>query len=155
MGALTKSFKTNEQKEQEGIWVDCAVNDDKTIARIRVRRLGPSNKPFAKRLAILNKKFRSMRGDKQELEAAAFRTAFIETAIVAWENIENINEVPAGMEREPYMPFTHENAEKLFKALPELLDFVASTATEIEAFQDTEQVPNDVVKNSLPSSNIP
>jgi|688.fasta_scaffold248997_2 hypothetical protein len=151
MGALTRTFLTDKKKEEEGTWIEVAVNDDKTIARMRVKRMGPNNKAFTKRYAILARKFRSMRGDKEELERQALIAAFVDTCLVGWENIENIHKAKPGEKREPYMAFSKENANELFEVLPELLDFVVIRATEVENFQ-SEQAEVEL-KNLSPSSN--
>ncbi len=153
MGALTRTFLTDKKKEEEGIWIEVVVNDDKSLARMRVKRMGPNNKAFTKRYAILARKFRSMRGEKEELERQALMAAFLDTCLVTWENIENIHKAKPGEKREQYMPFSRENAEALFEAMPELLDFVVIRATEVENFQNDQ--PDVELKNSLPSSNTP
>lgn len=150
MGSLTKAFGTSEEKENEGVWVDLAVNDDESIARIKIRRMGQSNKKFTKRFASLAKKFRTMRGSKNELEKKALRETFCETCIVEWDNIENINEVPEGQKKEKYMPFSVENANKLFHGLPELFEFIVGEAMDLQTFQDQDN--EDTAKNSFPTS---
>jgi len=151
MGSLTKAFKTDKQKEQEGTWVDIIENDDGTMARMRILRMSQFNKKFSARYATLGKKNRVIRGNKQDLEIKALREAFVETCLVEWEYIENINEVPSGTIKETYMPFTRENAIKLFEALPDLFDMIVGEATRLENFQ-SEALEADA-KNSFPSSN--
>lgn len=144
MSMLSKSWGTDKSKEQDGVWVDIGINDDesKSVARIKIRRAGQSNKKFKTKFASLGKKFRMMRGDKTELENNAFREAFCQTCIVGWENIENLNvEAPTDQPKQPYMPFTVDNALMLFTAFPDLFDFVTVQATELDTFRtemDTE-----------------
>ena len=151
MGSLTKTYATDKSKESDGVWVDVAVNEDQSLARIKIRRMGQSNKAFTKRYAALNKRLRLMLGNKSELETKALREAFVETCVVAWENIENINEAFPGVEKEPYMLCTQENALKLFESLPELFDFIVGEAMSLETFQS--EANEEEAKNSFPSSN--
>lgn len=151
MGSLTRSFTANDKKEAEGVWIEIAVNDDDSIARIKTLRMGPVNKKFAKLFASLGKKFARLKGDTKELELRALRQAFVHTCLVDWENIENINEAPVSTDpsfpavKDEYMPFTHENAMKLFEQLPELFDYVVGEASDIENFQSKET--EEEVKN--------
>lgn len=151
MGSLTSSFGTDTRKEKEGVWIELTINDDGTTARMKILRMGASNKKFSKRFASLSKKFRTLRGNKKDLETQALREAFIETCLVEWENIENINDVPAVGVKETYMPLNNENAEKLFSSLPELFDFVVGQAMDLELFQ--AEVNEEAAKNSFPTSN--
>jgi hypothetical protein len=134
-GSILKAWGTDKSKEKDGVWVDVAVNDDDTIARIKVLRMGQSNRDFTKRFATLGKKFRMMRGDKAKLEQKALMEAFSETCIVQWENIENINEATEGSPKDKYMAFLPANAINLFTAVPDLFDFVVGQAIELETFQ--------------------
>lgn len=153
MGALTRTFQTDEKKEQEGSWITIVVNDDKSIARVRVKRMGPSNKAFTKRYAMLTRQLRAVRGDKEELEKQALIEAFLDHCLVGWENIENLLPVEQGKKRDPYMPFSKENARLLFEKLPEVLDDIVIKAMDVTTFQ-AEQ-PETELKNSSPSSNTP
>ncbi|MCC6271124.1 MAG: hypothetical protein IT190_07590 [Microbacteriaceae bacterium] len=127
------------------------MNDDESIAQMRVLRMGPSNKKFAKRYATLAKKFKMLRGDKMDLEKQALRDAFVETCLLDWKNIENIREVPEGTLKETYMPFNKENADLLLESLPELFDYVVGQAMDLETFQT--EVNEEAAKNSFPTSN--
>lgn len=150
MGILTQTFGTDKSKESEGVWIDVAADGD-TVARMRILRMGSSNKKFVARYTALTKKLRFTRGNKRDLELAASREAFIDGCLLDWENIENIHPAKPGEEKEPYMPFTKENAMLLFKALPDLFDLVVNQATELENFQS--EVNEESAKNSFPSSN--
>lgn len=151
MGILTKTYATDDKKESEGVWIDVGVEGD-TVARMRILRMGQSNKKFAKRFATLSKKLRLVRGNKQALEAKALREAFVETCLLEWENIENINKALPGETKEEFMPLTRDNALKLFEALPELFDMIVGQAMELENFQS--EANEEEAKNSFPSSNI-
>lgn len=150
MGSLTRAYATDPKKESEGVLIDVAINDDKSIAQMKIRRMGQSNKEFTKRFATLSKKFKMLKGNKAELENKALREAFVETCLIGWQNIENINEALPGTVKEEYMGFSQENALKLFTALPELFDFVVGQAIDLETFQSAAN--EEIAKNSFPSS---
>lgn len=142
MNSIMKAWGTDRSKESDGIWVDVCVNDDDSVARIKVRRMGQSNEAFSKLYAKLGKKFRTMRGDKNKLKDKALLEAFCETCIVGWEHIEDINPKPATsapngatVPAPKYMPFNKENAIKLLTAVPDLADHLVNEATELQNFQ--------------------
>lgn len=152
MGSLRKAFGTDKKKENEGVWIEILKNDDGTMARMKIRRLGPSNKEFQKLHAQFTKNLKTIRGDaKADMENMAFTKAFVDACLVEWENIENIHEIAPGQVAEKYMPLTKENALSLFEHLPDLLSSVVLQATELEAFQS--EVNEEVTKNSFPSLN--
>lgn len=147
--SLTKAFGTDSKKEREGVWVVLFTNDDNTIARMRILRTGSANLKFTARYAALSKAIRTLPGNKQTLTTNALREAFVETCLLEWENIENINEATPGTTREPYMPLTKENAINLFKLLPDLFEHVIGQASDLENFQS--EAVTETAKNSFPS----
>lgn len=152
MGSLRKAFGTDKKKESEGVWIDILKNDDGSMARMKIRRLGPANKEFQKLHAQFTKNLKTIRGNaKADMENAAFTKAFVDACLVEWENIENIHEAAPGQVAELYMPLTRENALSLFEQLPDLFNTVILQATELEAFQT--EVNEQVEKNSFPSLN--
>lgn len=146
MGSLTKAFGTDKKKEEEGVWIEVCVNEDDSIARIKILRMGESNKAFSKRYATLGKRAKVLSGKQQDLQNRALKEAFAECCVVDWENIENLNE---GSDKNPYMPYNKENAIKLFDALPDLFNHMVVQATELENFQS--EANEEEGKNSPPS----
>lgn len=150
MGILTKTYATDTSKESDGVWVDVGVDGD-VVARMRIRRMGTSNKKFAKVYAAKQKKLRFVRGEKLDLEQKALMEAFVEGCLIEWENIENIRAVAPGEVKEEFMPCNRENALLLFRTLPDLFDMIVGQAMELENFQS--EANEDAAKNSFPSSN--
>lgn len=133
MGSLRRSFSTDEKKNEDGTWIDIIVNDDESVCRMRVRRMGESNKDFMSGNVAIQKKMRrgGARSSKavQQLEIRLLRELVVDTVLVDWENVENIID-----DSSPYMPFTRANAIALFEELPELLDTITSEAVNRENF---------------------
>lgn len=138
-GLITRNLVADKSKLDEGVWIDIGIDFEKEgnpLTRIKMRRIGSSNKEFKKKYASLGKKFSMMRGNKAALEDRALMEAICETCIVTWENMENINAQVEGAPPKPeYMPFTVENAIRLFTYSPDTYELVVNQATELETFQ--------------------
>ena len=145
MGSLRRTYDTNDSKETDGVWIDVCVNDDDTIGKMKIRRMGSKNKKFQKKFSAELRKLKGRAGDKSDSERMALVKTFVETCLVDWVNIENVNEGSP----DPYMPCTYENAMLLFKELPDLFDVVLADAQDITNFQDQDE---EAAKNSLSSS---
>jgi len=155
-GLITRNLVADKTKTKDGVWIDIGIDFEKEgnpLTRIKMRRIGPSNKEFKKKHAALGKKYSMMRGDKAALQDKALMEAICHTCIVGWENMENIN---AQVEGEPakteYMPFTPDNAIKLFTYSPDTYDLIVTQATELENFQSESN--QELGKNLPPTSNI-
>lgn len=154
-GLITRNLVADKSKTEDGVWIDIGIDFEKEgnpLTRIKMRRIGSSNKAFKKEHAKLGKKYSMMRGNKEALQDKALMEAICNTCIVEWENMENIN---AQVEGEPpkseYMPFTPENAIKLFTYSPDTYELIVSQATELENFQSKSN--QELGKNSPPSLN--
>lgn len=138
-GLITRNLVADKSKLDEGVWIDIGLDTEKepaVLTRIKMKRIGSSNKEFKKKHASLGKKFSMMRGNKAALEDRALMEAICETCIVGWENMENINaQVEGQPPKEEYMSFTVENAIKLFTYSPDTYELVVNQATELETFQ--------------------
>lgn len=138
-GLITRNLVADKTKSQEGVWIDIGIDTEKEgnpVTRIKMRRIGSSNKEFKKKHASLGKKFSMMRGNKEALQDKALMEAICHTCIVDWENMENINaQVEGESPKAEYMPFTPENAIKLFTYSPDTYELVVNQATELETFQ--------------------
>lgn len=130
--SLRDAFGTNKQLEQDGVWLEVFDNDDGTTASFLVRRVGSSNKKYQARVAKESKKKgRRGRSLSDEQQEAIIRKSFIATCLVDWKNVEDIREGAA----ETYMPFNHENAEMLFKELPDLYEHIVNQAIDMETYK--------------------
>ena len=138
-GLITRNLVADKKKQDEGVWIDIGLDterDPHVLTRIKVLRIGGSNKDFKKEYAKLGKKFSMMRGNKDALQEKAMMEAVCNTCIMGWENMENINpQVEGQPPKAEYMPFTPENAMKLFTYSPDTYDIVIAQGTELENFQ--------------------
>lgn len=117
--SLYKQFATNTEKEIEGIEVQMteAENNDGSIPTFVVSRMGKSNKRYSKALEAATRPYRrqielgTMNNDKAE---EIFLGVFVDTVLKGWNNVRD--------ESGADMPFTKQNAMKLFKDLPEVYE---------------------------------
>lgn len=152
MAGLFAQFATNRKAEVEGVEVTFgSPNEDGSIPTFRVSRMGKQNKRYQKMLetetkphifAIRNENFPA------ELDEAITLKIFIATILLDWKNVrvpelfteEEHSEVSLDGEggQTRYLPLTPENAEKLFKALPELFIALKDNAQKMSLFRDQE-----------------
>lgn len=104
--SLKNKFKTDSSLTRDGVWFDLTENSDGTLARIRLRRHGRSNRDWVT-------SFRQHTADKDmELITPAedeviTANVFVEACFVEWENVQPEDDGVA-------LPSTQEAALKLF-----------------------------------------
>ena len=127
-------FRTDKALEKEGIVLD--YGDFK----IKVARAGGANAAFQKALAA------KVRPYKRQLDAGTipddvaeklFLDVYAESVVLGWEGVTDENGKP--------LPFSKENAVKLFSDLPDLFRDVQSQAASISNFR--AEVTEDTIKN--------
>lgn len=130
--SLYKTFKTNEQKEIDGVPIEIneARNDDGTVPTFFVARQSRRNKKFAKTMKEISKPHQEAM-DKgtlsDEVGADLLRTAFIRGCLRGWLNVLD--------EQGNLVPFNEETAEKLFVDLPDLFDQLQSESSNIANYR--------------------
>jgi len=153
MGLITRTLVADKTKQQEGTWIEIGYDEEKqpaVLTRIKVRRVGSSNKEYRKEVAKRGKKYSLMRGDKDALQERAIKEAVAHTCVVEWENMENLHAQVEGEPPKPeYMPCTPENVLLLFEVSPDTYEMVMNQATDLESYR-SEGV-EDLAKN-LPTS---
>lgn len=134
--SLYSLFETNENLEQDGIWIEYGPASNGKPIRIKIARSGGSNKEFNKRLEKATKPYRkiinSLNNEKAE---EIYLQVFAETVVLAWENVEN----RSGSE----MEFNIGNVLKLFNELPELYRDLRDQSNNIALFR-TELLEADL-----------
>lgn len=153
-------FATNKTLEVEGTWIDTEPNADGSMCRFKICRMGGSNRKFIQKYAAAQRKHRgNITGVPTDRELKSLLEAFVDTVLLAWENVPNAkkrwpkefaeafpNESVAPYAIEPeYMAFNRSNAIFLFEKLSDLFDYVVGEATKIENFQteaDAEAAKN-------------
>lgn len=136
--SLFKQFKTDPKVEREGLLLDYGPNKDlpadaegkHPTIMIRVARAGGANDAYNKRIEALSKKHRrKIQNDAMEVAELREMTmnAVADTVILGWENVTD--------EDGQLMPFSRDNALKLFKALPDLFNDVQEQAAKATLFR--------------------
>lgn len=127
-------FRTDKALEKEGIVLD--YGDFK----IKVARAGGSNTAFQKALTA------KVRPYKRQLDAGTipddvaerlFLDVYAESVVLGWEGVTDENGKP--------LPYSKENAVKLFTDLPDLFRDVQNQAAAISNFR--AEVTEDTIKN--------
>lgn len=121
--SLYKTFTTDKDLEKEGILLQYGFNSKKLPITIRVARAGGANTAYTKSLERRTKPFRRQiqtetMDDKQAKEL--MMDVYLDSVILGWENMEDakLND----------LPFSRENALKLFTDLPDLFTDVQEQA---------------------------
>jgi hypothetical protein len=136
--SLFKQFKTDAKVEKEGIWLDYGPNKDlpaneqgeHPVIMIRIARAGGANEAYNKRIEALSKKHRrKIQNDAMEISELREMTqhAVADTVVLGWENVTD--------EDGNAMPFSRDNALKLFKQLPDLFNDIQEQAAKAALFR--------------------
>lgn len=115
-------FKTSKKIEKDGVLVDYGPNEDMPgpphpQMRFRVARSGGANVAHEKVLEQLTKPFKRLiqTGNLSNAQAKDIqREAFLRTCLLGWEGVS----MPGSAEP---LKFSKENAEALFKEVPDIL----------------------------------
>jgi hypothetical protein len=146
--SLFKQFETDTKVEKEGILLDYGPNRDlpadengkHPIIMIRIARAGGANEAYNKRIEALSKKHRR-KIQNDALEVAELREmtmqAVCDTVILGWENVTDKDKNP--------LAFSRENAQKLFKQLPDLFNDIQEQAAKAALFR--VNIREDDLKN--------
>jgi hypothetical protein len=142
---LRNTFKTNSTKETEGVEIPVAVNDHngKPIT-IRVSRMSRSNKRYTKALEEATRPHSAAIANEtldNELGAKLLQEVFVDTVLLGWSNLPK-SELTGNNEDTSNLPFTRENALKLFEEMPDLYDNWEAHAKRAANFRDSEREDN-------------
>lgn len=136
---LHKQFKTDQNMERDGIIIDYGPNDDLPKGedgqhppmRFRIARAGGANQAFNKTLERLTRPHRRaiQSGNmSMELSDKLYRQAFIESILIGWDNITTADGQP--------LPYSPENADKLFTDLPDLYTDLREQSNNASLFRE-------------------
>ncbi len=159
---IFEAYETDRTAERQGVKVRAELLPDAVFI---IARAGGANDHFAKEG---EKRFRPYRqaiekGKMESAEAIKLATElFVDTQLKGWEGInvkkrdaegkvvmEDVPQDDGSLKQEPVfepLPFTRENALKLFKQLPELSNELQRKAQQMATFQKAN-IENDA-KNS-------
>ena len=129
--SLFKAFKTNQEAEIEGVWIEYGPNDDGTIPAFKLARISRNNKKYTK---MLEKETRPHRraielNTMSDEQAEAITTrVFVRSVLLDWRNVQNAEGNT--------IAFTEQNAVALFNELPDLYDDLNAKARNASLFRD-------------------
>jgi hypothetical protein len=129
--SLYKLFKTNENLETDGIWLEYGQTADGKPVRIKIARAGGHNVAFAKALEKATRPYKKaiQTGTLDDKTATRlYREVFADTVVLGWENVE-------GPDGQP-MEFNNANVLKLFEDLPDLFADLREQANNVALFRD-------------------
>jgi hypothetical protein len=130
MSSLFKQFKTDTDKEQAGVPIQYGANDDGTIPTFNVRRRGPSNQQYAKALQRETEQYRrqiEMNMLDEMISRQIMLKVFVATILVSWDNVQG--------EDGKLIPYSKDNAMKLFNALPDLYNDLVEQSGKLSLFR--------------------
>lgn len=129
--SLYKQFKTNKELEKDGILLEYGLNSKGQPICIRIARAGGGNVQFSKRFEAKLKPFRRQVQNETldpQLAEKLVREVYAESVVLGWENVEDED----GNE----LPFSVENAIKLFTDLPELFKDIQEQSGKMALFRE-------------------
>jgi hypothetical protein len=138
--SLYTQFKTNAEKEVEGVEIQYGPNEDGTIPTFIISRMGKSNKAYTKALEAATRPYRrqielgTMNNDTAE---TLFIGVFAKTVLKGWKNVRD----ESGAE----IAFSEKAAVKLLTDLPEMYDDLQEKAKSASLFR--EESLEDEAKN--------
>ncbi|MDX9698647.1 MAG: hypothetical protein RBT55_03655 [Rhodocyclaceae bacterium] len=129
--SLYKLFKTDQNLETDGIFIEYGNASNGAPVRIKIARAGGSNKGFSKALEKATRPYRKAIQSGLLDNATAdrlYKDVFADTVVLGWENVEG----PDGKA----LPFNRENVLKLFEDLPDLFADLREQASNVALFRE-------------------
>jgi hypothetical protein len=145
--SLYKLFKTDENLETDGIWLEYGQNEKGEPIRIKIARAGGHNSAFLKALEKATRPYRkAIQTGMLDNKTAdkLYKEVFADTVVLDWINVE-------GPDGQP-MEFNRENVLKLFEDLPDLFADLREQANNVALFR--EEVREADLGNSGKSSSM-
>lgn len=129
--SLYKTFKTDNNAETNGVWVEYPENEDGSVPRFKIARMSKQNKEYQKAMTV------ALRPVQRQLELKTLSNkaaeeiyfkVFIDKILLGWEKVQD--------EECKELPFSKENAKKLLTDLPELYDDLTRLASDMSLFKE-------------------
>lgn len=130
--SLFDQFATSRKAEVEGVEVTFGGN-----TTFRIARMSRSNKRYQRMIEQETKPhIHAIRNDNlaPEIDDAITMKVFIATVLLGWKNLVE----PKVFGTDDAIEYTPDNAEKLFKALPELYTALKENAAKMSNFRSEE-----------------
>lgn len=134
MSGLHKQYKTNSEKENNGVEIEFpeAENDDKTIPVFIVSRMGKANKAYTKALESATRPYRrqiELNTMKNKVAEDIFLKVFCNHVLLGWKNVQN--------ESGEVIPFSKDAAISLMQELPDVYERLQQEASLSSNFRDS------------------
>lgn len=131
MSNLYKLFKTDENLEKDGVWLQYGETEDGQPIRIRIARAGGGNTKFAKELEKRTRPYRKalQNGTLDDKTAdRIYKEVYAETVVLEWQNITD--------QDGNLLDFSVENILKVFKDLPDLFRDIQEQSNNVAIFRE-------------------
>lgn len=138
--SLSKSFATDKVKVVSGIRVPVGVNEDGSEVAFYVSRMSRQNPAYTRELERQTKPYSAQIRTKSLSETVAQEVGlkvFVASVLRGWENVL-LSDVTGDEADKGFSEYTQDNAEKLFRRLPELLDHLTEQASDASLFRAEE-----------------
>jgi hypothetical protein len=138
--SLTRTYKTDRNKETQGVAIPFPPNDDGSIPSFTVSRASKANPRYTAAMERIIGPFRAAIARKalpNDQAAKLMRQVFIEGCLMTWNNIPR-SDVSGNPDLEGFAEFNEANAETLFDNLPELYEDLEKRAGELDLFRMDE-----------------
>lgn len=137
MAGLHGAFKTNAEKEQNGveIKIEEAMYEDGSFPTFLIARAGGANKNYLKTLEEVMKPYRrqmELKTMKNEVAEELMKDVFVRSLLVGWNNVRD--------ENNEQIEFNKGNALTLLNDMPDLFSRLQGEANALANFQDAGKV---------------
>lgn len=138
--SLSSQYKTDENKEINGVAVTFPPNKDGSIPTFYVARMNEANPQYAARIAALMKPY------KRQIDAGTLpdakmreitKEAFLSTVLKGWQNVE-LSDVTGDKNDIGFADFNKVNSSALMTNLPAVYLVLLQDATDLARFLQEE-----------------
>lgn len=138
--SLRKTYSVDKDKIVNGVPFELGTNEDGSRPTMYIARAGQQNQRYRKAMEAAYKpyKFQLDHGTMDnDVAQDILRSVFCKSCITGWVNVLK-SDVTGNAEDIGFAEFTPENAEMLFKDLPDLFDEVVAFANSVENYRAEE-----------------
>lgn len=142
---LRQNFRTDRAKETEGVEIPVGMNEHNNAPIIfKLSRMGRTNKAYTTALEEVTRPHQaSIQAETldNELGSKLLQEVFVDTILLSWSNLPK-SDLTGNPKDTDELPFSRENALKLFEELPDLYDHVETLAKKASNFREEGRKKN-------------
>jgi hypothetical protein len=139
---LRNNYKTDASAEVDGVLIDVDINEhNKQPIRVKLSRMGQGNKRYTKALEERTRAHSAAIQNEtldNELGRQIMQGVFVDTILLGWENLPK-SELTGNPEDTDDLPYSRENALKLFEELPDFYDVLEGHAKRASNFREASR----------------